>query len=103
MLQTVNIPAMMLNTEASGDLRCFIMDHHRPIHLANIHSEHQTVVFDSDDIDDDGIPSDGSILSAGEMDTTSEEEEEDDDDDDIVDEVVRLHSLQLLGNFKAHI
>jgi hypothetical protein len=31
-----------------GDFRIFILDNHRPVHLANIHSRHQVVVFDDE-------------------------------------------------------
>ena len=60
-------------------MRVFIMDNHRPIHLENIYSAHNVVIFDNQaDIEDNqyDMPSDGSILSSG-------DEANDDDDDDI--------------------
>lgn len=60
----------MFDLETGGDVRCFILDNHRPIHLANLYSRHSVVVFDDtfDPYDDDGdqnIPCDGSDLSGG--------------------------------------
>lgn len=73
--------------EQGGQLRCFILDNQRPIHLANVYSRHNVVIFDdeigsknegendNDDIyDNRSIPSNGSILSVQSDDTTSDEE-----------------------------
>ena len=43
-----NIPRE-LGIETGGDIRCIIMDNHRPIHLRNIHSDYQVVVFDREE------------------------------------------------------
>lgn len=55
--------------EHGGDLRCFILDNHRPIHLKNIYSRHNVVVFDENfqpndpDFEDD-VPSEASEMSS---------------------------------------
>jgi len=59
-------------------MRCYILDNHRPIHLANIYSRTNVIVLDGGSVDDlaDVIPSDGSDLeSVG--DSTSEENDSD--------------------------
>ena len=83
-------------------MRCFIMDNHRPLHLANIYSRHSVVVFDDTyDVNGDeeeggggdtgSIPCDGSDLSGGisssDSDDSSSEEEDDGEDEDLYDEV----------------
>lgn len=47
------------------------MDNHRPIHLANVYSRYNVVVFDdycNENESDDFVPSDGSVLSMVESD-----------------------------------
>ena len=71
-----------------GETRCYILDNHRPFHLANIHSRDSVVVFDdADEIDAEAahevVPPYGSDMSAPETDGTSGE----DDDDDMGEEV----------------
>jgi cell division control protein 45 len=83
-----NIPKLF-GLERGGDVRCFILDNHRPMHLANIHSRHNVVVLDNGTVDINGIPSDGSDLS----DDSGDEDEEGDDDDDEVDDTVRRGKL----------
>jgi hypothetical protein len=71
-----------------GDFRIFILDNHRPVHLANIYSRHQVVVFDDEtEIRDDEqytkgeanyVPSDGSTVGS----TVSEGDSGSDNDDD---------------------
>lgn len=70
--------------QKDGELRCFILDNQRPIHLANVYSRHNVVVFDNDegenhenrDENDDNysMPSNGSVLSVQSDDATSDEE-----------------------------
>lgn len=74
--------------EHGGDIRCFIIDNHRPYHLANIHSNHSVVVFRDTTEEDYEGPSDGSDLSSG--DDMSSSDEDDDDDDDDFDQQVRF-------------
>ena len=65
-LQIYNLPKLF-NIEFGGDVRVFVMDNHRPFHLANVYSRHNVVLFDdieNVDNDNDDIPSDGSELSA---------------------------------------
>ena len=77
-----NIPKAF-ELEQGGDTRCFIMDNHRPFHLANVHSRHNVVVFDDlqemeEDQHNQVIPSDGSDLS-GDSDGDDTSEEDDDE------------------------
>ena len=81
-----NIPKAF-ELEQGGETRCFILDNHRPFHLANIHSRHNVVVFDhSEEIEEDNqdaaLPSDGSELSGASGDDTSEEDDDEDDEED---------------------
>ena len=76
--------------ERGGDIRCFIIDNHRPVHLTNIHSNYNVVVLNDGSIVDD-IPSDGSDLCADESQATSSESEDDEGlDDDAISQVVML-------------
>ena len=96
-----NIPKLF-GLEQGGDLRCFIMDNHRPFHLANIHSRHNVVVFD-DFVDGDGygdeFPSDGSMLSSGLDDDTDGDDDNDDDEDDPEEKVGKNNIPFLLQSF----
>ena len=70
--------------EHGGDVRCFILDNQRPIHLANVYSRHNVVVFDdnqegntrTEHNENDSMPSDGSVLSLDSNDSTSDEDED---------------------------
>lgn len=87
-LQSLNIPKLF-ELDKGGDLRCYILDCHRPIHLANIHSRFNVVIFD-DAVDGEfeTVPSDGPDLSdmgqssSDEDEEESEDLEEDDDDEE---------------------
>ena len=77
-------------------MRCFILDNHRPIHLSNIYSNFNVVVFDGDDElaieEDDNIPSDDSDISLGDemsIKDSSDDEDEDNEDDSNLDEVTK--------------
>ena len=60
----------MLDLNRGGDLRCFIMDNRRPIHLANVYSNYNVVVLDDDiEFTSSTILSDGSDLSCPEEDS----------------------------------
>lgn len=61
------------------DLHCFIVDSHRPVHLANIHSPSQVCVINDGSIVFSDIPQNGSDLD---NDSDSDEGSEDDDSDD---------------------
>ena len=65
----------------------FILDNHRPLHLANIYSKHSVVVFDdtfdpSGEYDMDSLPSEGSDLSGGLSSSESEHSSEDEEEDE---------------------
>eukprot|EP01038_Epipyxis_sp_PR26KG_P005061 gene5061-7065_t len=87
-----NIPKLF-DLDRGGDVRCFILDNHRPIHLSNIYSNFNVVVFDGDDElaieEDDNIPSDDSDISLGDemsIKDSSDDEDEDNEDDSNLDE-----------------
>jgi cell division control protein 45 len=80
------------NLEHGSDLRCYILDNHRPIHLKNIYSRHSVVVFDEADANEveDDLPSEASEMASdvgdNEMDLESSDEELDEEDDEELDE-----------------
>ncbi len=83
---THNIPKAF-ELEKGGETRCFILDNHRPFHLANVHARHNVVVFDdSHEIEANNengvVPSDGSELSGASDDDTSEEDDDADEAED---------------------
>jgi hypothetical protein len=84
--------AKVFNLEQGGDTRCIIFDNHRPLHLANIHSQHNVVVFDDvHAIEMDILPSDNSdddYNDKSDNDTSEDEEEEEEEEDDGDDEVM---------------
>lgn len=51
-----------------GDLRCIVLDSHRPIHLANIYSRHNVVVMGDGEVDRMEGLSSGSEYSDNESD-----------------------------------
>lgn len=67
-------------------MRCYILDNHRPIHLKNIYSRDNVVVFDEEFYpdDDNDLPSEASEMSSvvGEDDSGLESEEDDFDEED---------------------
>ena len=77
--QIYNVPKVF-GLEHGGDIRCFIIDNHRPVHLANIHSNHNVVVLNDGSISED-FPSDGSDLSVCNTQSSSNDENDDDEDD----------------------
>ena len=95
-----NIPKAF-DLEQGGDTRCFIMDNHRPFHLANVHSRHNVVVFDDlqemeEDHHNQVIPSDGSDLSGDSDGDDTSEEDDDDNDEDAEDAEVRFFLISSL-------
>ena len=60
--------------------RLYVLDSHRPYHLANIHSARSVVLFNDRAWDDD-VPSDGDNLSGEEV-TTDEDSDEDSSDEE---------------------
>jgi hypothetical protein len=72
---------MFLPPLVSNLIKTFVLDSHRPYHLANVHAGTNIVLWNDYDHwhqDEGGIPSDGDGLSGDDEDT---EEEEDDEDD----------------------
>ena len=72
---------------AGVDFRVYIIDNHRPIHLANIYSRTNIVCLvdeEFDPNDDTALPEDGPELSAiediSDSDDSSDQDENDDDD-----------------------
>lgn len=61
---TFNIPKLF-GLQQGGNARCFIMDNHRPFHLANIYSPYAVTVFDDLALyfDTAMLPEDGSGTS----------------------------------------
>jgi hypothetical protein len=74
---TLNIPKLFDLQRGGTNIRCFIMDNHRPFHLANLYSPYAVVVFDDNvfALNEDLLPEDGSDVSCNES-------ENDDDEDD---------------------
>jgi cell division control protein 45 len=74
--------------EGHSTIRCIVIDNHRPIHLKNIHSRDNVVVFDdahsmAKDAEKNEIPSSGTDIDdfeSSENDESSSEEEESDDE-----------------------
>lgn len=57
---------------------CYVLDSHRPVHLANLHSGPVRVLADQELDKDENIPSDGSDLSGEEERDASESEDSED-------------------------
>ena len=85
----------------SSDIRCIILDNHRPTHLANVHSEYQVVVFENEVLinsERELIPPNGDSLSGAES-TSNDEDDEDDDDDeeDYIDDDISASDIDGAG------
>lgn len=89
----------LLELEQGGDLRCFILDNHRPIHLKNYYSKHNVVVFGGPS-DFQDIPSDGSELSSehSEDSDDSEGSHATEDSEDLPEEEVRTLMSTLISS-----
>ena len=71
----------------AGQVRCFVLDSHRPIHLANIHAGSEIVVVNDGSLRMQDLPSDGSDLSdVDSSEDSGDDFDDDDDDDDILDD-----------------
>ncbi|TYZ65771.1 hypothetical protein PybrP1_009972 [[Pythium] brassicae (nom. inval.)] len=69
------------------NMRCYIFDSHRPIHLANIYdASQQVIVFDDGTQSIEDYPADGSDIENDDFEDDGEEEEDEDEDDDDDDE-----------------
>jgi hypothetical protein len=60
--------------ELDPELKCYVVDSHRPTHLSNVHNQDQIILFDDNCLNQDDYPSDHG------------EEEEDHEEDDSEDE-----------------
>lgn len=69
------------SSSSHKQVRCYVIDSHRPYHLANIHVGKDVVLFNDRPLDEDEIPSDGDDLS-GNDDSSSSSSDEDDEEDD---------------------
>ena len=63
----------------------FVMDCHRPWHLANIHAGDNIIMFKEESLEDD-VPSDGDGLSGDEDESDSDSDNDEDEDEDDSDE-----------------
>jgi len=80
--ESVDVTPPLLNPD---DTKVYVIDAHRPYHLANIHAGKNVVLwndFDHWHAQEGGIPSDGSCLS-GEEESEDEDSSVDEDDDDV--------------------
>jgi cell division control protein 45 len=86
-IDTDGIHSAGTGTSSSAPKRVYVLDSHRPIHLANLHAGKEVVVF-VEDIVEEEIPSDGDWLSGDDDDDDEEDkgdgsgDEEDSDVDD---------------------
>ncbi|KAG3110529.1 hypothetical protein PI124_g10379 [Phytophthora idaei] len=68
-------------------VKCYVLDSHRPIHLANIYDEHQQiVVFDDGALALDEYPAFGPDLEVGDFEEEEEEEEDEESEGEEDDE-----------------
>ncbi|CAK4713448.1 unnamed protein product [Aphanomyces euteiches] len=64
------------------DQKVYVIDSHRPLHLANVYDRHGIVVlFDDEGQAEGDFPEDGSDIEAIEQEDEGDEEEDDDDED----------------------
>ncbi|KAF0698749.1 Aste57867_10654 [Aphanomyces stellatus] len=64
------------------DQKVYVLDSHRPIHLANVHDRHGIVaMFDDEGQAEDDFPEEGSDIEAIEQEEEGDEDEDDDDDE----------------------
>ncbi|KAJ0392763.1 hypothetical protein P43SY_007474 [Pythium insidiosum] len=76
----VNVTQLLL---LPREVKCYIFDSHRPIHLANIYdANQQIVVFDDGAQSIDDFPADGSDIDNDDLDASDEDEEDEEDGDD---------------------
>ena len=61
----------LFDLDMGGDLRCIVMDGHRPVHLANVHSRYNVAVLGEEQAQDEAISS-GSEYSDNDSDSGDE-------------------------------
>lgn len=72
-------------------MKCYIFDNHRPIHLANIYSMENVIVFMDPSELDNAIPSDNSDVSSFDEAESDSDEEPSVSSDEEYDEVSRCY------------
>ncbi|GLE06921.1 hypothetical protein PINS_up016663 [Pythium insidiosum] len=76
----VNITQLLM---LPRDIKCYIFDSHRPIHLANIYdANQQIVVFDDGAQSIEDFPADGSDIDNDDLEASDEEDEDEDGEDE---------------------
>ena len=66
----------------NDDIKIYVMDSRRPVHLANIHDNENVVVFWDNTQKTEDVPSDGDNLSGNESSSSEDDNSDDDDDED---------------------
>ena len=88
--------------ELGDQVRCFVLDHHRPIHLANIHAGEQICVVNDGSIVAADLPEAGSDMS--EVESSEEDDDEDDfdsEEEEEEDEFSDEHEAAIVGGITA--
>lgn len=62
---------------ANSPIRAYVIDNHRPYHLANIHSGKNVVLFNDRPLEEEEVVSDGDNLSGDESSSSSESDDDD--------------------------
>ena len=76
--------AKLFSSSGGSAVRCYVLDCHRPYHLANVHAGKGVVLFNDRPFEDMEVPSDGDDLSGNDETSVSDDSSDDDggDDDD---------------------
>eukprot|EP00592_Proboscia_alata_P021575 CAMPEP_0194406978 /NCGR_PEP_ID=MMETSP0176-20130528/5038_1 /TAXON_ID=216777 /ORGANISM="Proboscia alata, Strain PI-D3" /LENGTH=858 /DNA_ID=CAMNT_0039206365 /DNA_START=274 /DNA_END=2850 /DNA_ORIENTATION=- len=75
------------DSSVNVNYKVYVIDHHRPCHLANIYADRNVVIFSEEMEEEDDVPSDGDFLGGseeeeGESDSDSDSDSDDSDDSD---------------------
>ncbi|RQM27502.1 hypothetical protein B5M09_009280, partial [Aphanomyces astaci] len=103
----INCGAMIdvYSTLKLTDQKVYVIDSHRPLHLANVYDRHGTVVlFDDEGQAEDDFPDDGSDIAAIELeedDDSDNERDHDSDDDDDSETEADLRRLDILQYYRG--
>lgn len=79
-------------------IKCYVLDSHRPIHLANVYDPHQQIIiFDDGALDRKDIPEDGSDLDIEDLGDSSDEDNMQDSEEESADKEAKeeVTSLEL--------
>lgn len=60
--QVVNVAKLFNLDKGNVDVTCYVIDNHRPFHLANIHSPERVVLFMGSNEQEHNIPDEGMLL-----------------------------------------